>query len=210
MLTIRNLAKTDLPMIYAWLTQPRAKFWGLTNKSFDFISKKYGSPGPGQEFAIVEMNSEPVAFVIIYSMQWDEIAEFLPETRDCDVGVHLLMAPPPRHGDVIHNLPISVLCAVREHIYQTRPQTVDIYADPDVYNIKAIDRFLQAGFNLHRVIHLPSKSAQMLKINRTRPSGHRPPSFISLSIRAKFYYWQGRIGRKCGIYSTEWPCEIAG
>jgi hypothetical protein len=84
-----------------------------------------------------------------------------------------------------------------------------IVGAPDLGNVAAVARCVQAGYQLKGVIHLPHKTAQLMMVHRwhydTLP--YRVPPVVRIardSLRIRFHMLAGRIGRKLGLIERNW------
>ena len=87
---------TDAPLIHDWVTQPRARFWGMLERDLEEVEAIYTyiDEQPHLTAWLASVDETPVAIVQTYDPFVDEIGEFY-DRRPGDVGLHLFLADDP-------------------------------------------------------------------------------------------------------------------
>ncbi|MFK0074413.1 GNAT family N-acetyltransferase [Arthrobacter woluwensis] len=153
----------DGDLIHSWVTQDRARFWGMTEYSRDEVVEVYRflDSLPTHHAFILSLDEEPVALFQSYDPFHDPVGEAY-EPQEGDLGIHLFMAPArePRPGLT----PWLVLHFIG-HLFATTGAR-RIVVEPDVRNDKALARLTGSGFEPGPVIELPDKQAQLFFLRR--------------------------------------------
>lgn len=148
----------DLELIYGWVTQPRARFWGMTEHSRGDVLGIYeflDSLDTHHAFLVL-LNDEPVALFQTYEPLHDPVGEAYP-AREEDIGMHLLLAPATR--PVPHFTPRLATSLIR-YMFSV-PGKDRIIVEPDARNAKALRRLQATCFELGPIIQLAEKEAQL-------------------------------------------------
>ena len=76
-------ARADAPLLHAWVTQPRARFWGMASRSVEEVAAIYGwIDAQGRLTAwLVPLDGRPVGIVQTYDPFVDEIGDFYDRRR---------------------------------------------------------------------------------------------------------------------------------
>lgn len=153
----------DGDLIHSWVTQDRARFWGMTEYSRDEVVEVYRflDSLPTHHAFLLSIDEEPVALFQSYDPCHDPVGEAY-EPQKGDLGIHLFMAPArePRPGLT----PWLVLHFIG-HLFATTGVR-RIVVEPDVRNDKALARLTGSGFEPGPVIELPDKQAQLFFLRR--------------------------------------------
>lgn len=166
----------DGDLIHSWVTQDRARFWGMTEYSRDEVVEVYRflDSLPTHHAFLLTLDEEPVALFQSYDPFHDPVGEAY-EPQEGDLGIHLFMAPArePRPGLT----PWLVLHFIG-HLFATTGAR-RIVVEPDVRNDKALARLTGSGFEPGPVIELPDKKAQLFFLRREvferlPDAGHSP------------------------------------
>lgn len=102
--TVRVLrldAQEDARAVHGWVSEERARFWGMNGLTREQVAEVYGhmdTLDTHHAFLVVK-DGEPVALLQTYEPEADRVSECY-EVRDGDIGIHLLLAPAGRaaHG----------------------------------------------------------------------------------------------------------------
>lgn len=158
----------DLDLIYGWVTQGRARFWGMGEHSRDYVLEIYDylASLSTHHAYLVYRDEEPVALFQTYQPEADPVGDHYPVERG-DFGLHLLIGPTsqPRPG-----FTGTLLAVLIDHVL-SNPLVTRLVAEPDVRNDKAITRFLRTGFTLGPEIELAEKRARLVFLPRTAWQG---------------------------------------
>ncbi len=162
--TIRLLdPRSDLDLVHDWVTQPRARFWGMTTYTRDEVEEVYTYlDGLSTHHAyLVHLDAVPVAIFQTYDPAHDLVGEAY-DVQEGDAGCHLFVAPTdqPEPG-FTGRLAGFVLGTVLAD-----PSVQRIVVEPDVENVASCRRFERLGFTLGAVVELPDKTAQLAFLTR--------------------------------------------
>lgn len=153
----------DLDLIYQWVTQPRARFWGMTEHTRDDVLGIYeflDSLETHHAFLVV-LDGEPKALFQTYEPLHDPVGEAYA-AREEDIGMHLLLAPATR--PIPHFTPRLATSLI--HYMFSVPGKDRIVVEPDARNTKALRRLNATCFELGPVIQLAEKEAQLAFLTR--------------------------------------------
>ncbi|GAA4090554.1 GNAT family N-acetyltransferase [Nonomuraea soli] len=154
----------DLDVLHAWVTQERARFWGMLEHARDDVLEIYEHLDglPTHHAYLVERDGRPVALFQTYEPLHDPVGECY-DVRPGDFGIHLMIGPPsgapePGYTGVL-------LSAFLDYVW-AQPGRARLVAEPDARNQKAIDRLVRMGFEPAQEIDLGWKRARLLFMPR--------------------------------------------
>nr|WP_179503896.1 GNAT family N-acetyltransferase [Nocardioides daedukensis] len=152
----------DVALIHSWVTQERAEFWGMREKSAEEVGEIYSYIDEQEHLAayLASWQGTPWALFQTYDPFVDEIGQFY-DRRPGDVGVHLLLAPGPR--------PAGLTAALLDFLPRwmfTDPRHQRVVLEPDVRNAKSIAVLGRIGADQAHVAQLPDKTAQFAFLTR--------------------------------------------
>ncbi|MFJ5958080.1 GNAT family N-acetyltransferase [Paenarthrobacter sp. NPDC092416] len=148
----------DIDFIYEWVTQPRARFWGMTEHSREYVQEIYeflDSLETHHAFLVI-VDGEPLALFQTYEPLHDPVGEAYP-AREEDIGMHLLLAPATR--PIPHFTPRLATSLIRYMF--SLPGKDRIIVEPDARNAKALRRLQATCFELGPIVQLAEKEAQL-------------------------------------------------
>ncbi|MBM7517274.1 penicillin amidase [Nocardioides nitrophenolicus] len=89
----------DAAVLHAWVTQPRAEFWGMSDHSVEDVTLVYRFVQDQAHLAayLLLVDDHPLGLLQTYDPAVDEIGEWYDRAPG-DVGVHLLLADDPRRA----------------------------------------------------------------------------------------------------------------
>ncbi|MER6994241.1 GNAT family N-acetyltransferase [Streptomyces sp. NPDC000410] len=152
--TVRPLApERDIDTVHAWVTEERARFWGMGGASRDEVLEIYQHLDSltTHHAWLVECEGRPVLLFQTYEPEADRVSECYG-VEPGDIGVHLLIGPSagaPRPG-----FTAALLSVLTGFVFED-PLVRRIVAEPDIHNEKAIERLARTGFELGPEIVLP-------------------------------------------------------
>ncbi|WP_182875983.1 GNAT family N-acetyltransferase [Microbispora sp. H10670] len=154
----------DAALIHSWVTQERARFWGMLDASPERVLEIYDYlDGLTTHHAyLVHRDDRPVALLQTYEPEADPVGECY-DVRPGDFGVHLLVGPAAGEGE--RGFTGALLSALLAYAFSD-PAHTRIVAEPDARNEKVIGRMLRTGFTLGPEIDLPDKRARLLFLTR--------------------------------------------
>ena len=151
-------AARDCELIYSWVQEERARFWGMNDLTFEQVRDLYAflSTTTTHHAWLIELNQRPLGLFQTYEPHADITGAFYT-VEPGDLGIHVLLAPVrnrvPGMTDAISAL---IQCEI---IKQGR--TRRIVAEPDASNDLALARLQAIGFTLGPVIDLPHKTGRL-------------------------------------------------
>ncbi|MFF9770095.1 GNAT family N-acetyltransferase [Streptomyces sp. NPDC014636] len=167
--------EADADVVHAWVSDERAAFWGMNGLTRTQVAEIYAHMATldTHHAHLVTKDDVPVALFQTYEPSADRVGECY-DVRPGDLGVHLLLAPAgpdgPHHGWTRALLKVLTTYAL---LGLDRRRIV---VDPDVRNVKAIDRFARQGFRRGPAVvlpeidlpdvYLPEKRAQLAFLDR--------------------------------------------
>ncbi len=146
----------DADLLFGWLSQPRAKFWGMVDKPRDEVVEIYTwiQQQPHLSAHLVELNGVPVALLQTWDPAVDEVGASYPR-RDGDLGVHLFVARVPGLAGLAEEL----FGHLRSWLL-ARQGLRRLVAEPDVENRASLAMLTRFGFTFGPRVQLPGKVAQ--------------------------------------------------
>ncbi|MEU5157615.1 GNAT family N-acetyltransferase [Glycomyces sp. NPDC021274] len=154
----------DLDLIYGWVTEERAKFWGMTEHSRDHVLEIYEYlDGLDTHHAYLMLrDARPIALLQTYEPDADPVGEYY-EVEPGDFGMHLLVAPAGGNAQAGFT---GVLMGVLAGFLFADPKRRRIVVEPDARNEQAAARLRRIGFTFGPEIQLPHKTARLAFIRR--------------------------------------------
>lgn len=170
---------SDLDVVHAWVTQPRARFWGLGDLTREELAETYAFVDslPSHHAFLLRWDGSPFALLQTYAPEHDPVGRCY-DVADGDVGIHLLLGE-PRPGP-----PVWALVSVVLHeLVAGRPGARRVVAEPDVRNRAALARAEATGFEPGPVIHLPDKAARLAFLPAGRAARNAAAALVELGVR---------------------------
>ncbi|MEV6490316.1 GNAT family N-acetyltransferase [Actinoplanes sp. NPDC051633] len=155
--------RKDLDIVYGWVREPRAEFWGMTGHTRDQVQEIYEFvDGLDTHHAyLMVLAGTPVGIFQTYEPAADPIGEFY-QVRDGDFGIHLFMAPARTE---IPGFTGAIFGALLRFVFAV-PSRRRIVIEPDARNERALRRWKRLGFELGEQVELPHKTAQLAFLDR--------------------------------------------
>ncbi|QNE76763.1 GNAT family N-acetyltransferase [Streptomyces finlayi] len=167
--TVRLVAidpAADLDLIHSWVSEERARFWGMTDSTREEVLEAYtflDSLTTHHGFLALR-DGVPVAIFQTYDPAEDPLGECY-EVLPGDFGVHLLVGP----GDTVEpGFTGHLLSVLVSHVFSD-PAHLRVVVEPDARNERAVARMARAGFELGPEIEKPEKRARLAFLRR--PAG---------------------------------------
>ncbi|TQK42837.1 RimJ/RimL family protein N-acetyltransferase [Streptomyces sp. SLBN-118] len=154
----------DAGLIHSWVTEERARYWGMTDHSREQVLETYeylDSLTTHHAF-LVHRDGEPVALFQSYEPDADPVGECY-DVQPGDFGIHLLIGP--ANGATERGFTGNLLAAFTAYVLAD-PAHRRIVVEPDARNTKAIERMVRAGFVLGPEIDKPEKRARLAFLSR--------------------------------------------
>lgn len=159
---------TDIDLLYRWVSEDRAVFWGMTDHTRDEVAEIYGYIDEQEHLAayLIVHEDVPAALYQTYDPFVDEIGDYYDRLPG-DRGMHFFMAPDkkPLSTEVIG------FCVAQE---LSDPAVSRLVAEPDARNVRAVRLVCKAGFSLGPQVDLPHKPAQFAFLTREAYDGLTP------------------------------------
>ncbi|WP_431046085.1 GNAT family N-acetyltransferase [Streptomyces sp. P1-3] len=164
----------DIDLIHAWVTEDRARFWGMAEADRRRVLEIYEHLDSltTHHAYLVHRDDEPVALLQTYEPAADRVSEVY-DVEPGDIGVHLLIGPAT--GAARPGFTGALLPALMAYVLAD-PERRRIVAEPDAHNEKAIARLRRTGFVLGPEVvlpeivlpevHVPEKRARLCFLNR--------------------------------------------
>ncbi len=155
--------ENDILKLYAWVTRPYAKYWGMQGYTLAQFEEEYKKTESQEHhhICIGVLNDDPIFLMEYYSPNNDSIADHY-EVLPGDTGMHILVAPAEKK---ISKFTWNVFTTVMDFLF-SNPKTKRIVVEPDVMNQKIHVLNTKAGFRYQKEIQLPHKKAHIALCTR--------------------------------------------
>ncbi|MDG4797786.1 GNAT family N-acetyltransferase [Micromonospora sp. WMMD1082] len=163
----------DADVIHSWVSQERARFWGMRDADRDRVAEiyRYVDSLPTHHAYLTLREGEPVALFQTYEPEHDPVGECYP-VRPGDHGGHLLIGTPVRPEPGFTGTLLGEFIAF---VFTDR-RRLRLVMEPDARNDRAIVRLRRAGFVDGPLIDLPDKRARLMFLDRAAlPGAANPP-----------------------------------
>lgn len=161
-LHVRRLdPEADAPMVHAWVTQPRGRFWGMAQASVAQVRDIYAFVDSLETHHawIAEADGRPVALLQTYAPEQDPVAEAY-EVAPGDLGVHVFTAP-NHEPDSVRRLGVAIV----DWLFSD-PAVQRLVGEPDAGNRAVLARLRALGFQLGQRVRIGEKEAQLVFLDR--------------------------------------------
>ncbi|PFG35059.1 GNAT family N-acetyltransferase [Sanguibacter antarcticus] len=161
-------ADRDATTVHAWLRHPASAFWQMQHlAAADVVDYLVAiAADPHQAAWLGRVDGEPTFLVETY----DPAHVVLTDVHDAlpgDVGMHLLVAPPPvPPAHPVHGLTSAVMAAVVRFLFDELG-ALRVVVEPDVTNTPITAKNDAAGFRALREVDLPGKRALLSVCTRS-------------------------------------------
>ncbi len=162
-------AASDAALLHGWFTQPRARFWGMAERSLEEVADIYGWIAEQDHLTadLVLLEGRPVGLVQTYDPAVDPIGEHY-DRQPGDLGAHLFLADDAARAGTTAKLMTFLAARLFADLSVRR-----IVLEPDVDNEKSLALLLRLGAELGPVVEippplpdLPAKTAQFAFLAR--------------------------------------------
>ncbi|MCB4208843.1 GNAT family N-acetyltransferase [Arthrobacter sp. UM1] len=162
----------DAPLLHAWFTEPRGRFWGMGSASVEDVRAEHRKIDDAEAHdALLGLeDGEPAFLLEVYDPAHSPLAG-LPELRRGDLGMHLFVGP--ARGEARSGYSTAVMCAAVRHIL-AEYGAERILVEPDVRNTAVHALNERVGFRPIREVLLDEegqpeqKRALLSVLERTR------------------------------------------
>lgn len=153
----------DAGLLHAWVTEERARFWGMADHTREQVQEIYEFVGslPTHHAYLALRDGVPAALFQTYEPDADPVGEHY-DVQPGDLGIHLLIAP--AEGPV-KGYTDAFLTAFIGHVFSD-PAHLRVVVEPDARNEKALARMVRVGFELGPEIEKPEKTARLAFLSR--------------------------------------------
>ncbi|WP_406153387.1 GNAT family N-acetyltransferase [Streptomyces sp. NBC_01023] len=156
--------RRDSALIHSWVSQERARFWGMGDASPADVQETYAYVDSltTHHAYLLYRDGVPAALFQSYEPAADPVGDCY-DVQPGDHGIHLLIGPAdgrPEHGFT------TTLLSVFLRFVLADPSRQRIVVEPDVRNQKVIDRLAGFGFELGPEIDKPEKRARLAFLRR--------------------------------------------
>ncbi|QIX28377.1 acetyltransferase [Nocardioides sp. JQ2195] len=153
---------TDSALLHRWVTEERARFWGMLDRSVAEVEEIYAYIDEQDHLAahLVCWDDEPWALFQTYDPAVDEIGQFYDRLPG-DIGVHLLIGPGKR--------PEGFTDALFAHLTTwvfSDPKVQRVVLEPDVRNEKSLNILGRLDMQVGPQVAMPEKKAQFVFLSR--------------------------------------------
>lgn len=153
----------DLDLIHGWVSQERARFWGMRDAGRDRVAEIYRHLDslPTHQAWLALRDGVPAALFETYQPDTDPVGKVYP-VQPGDHGIHFLIGPParPEPGFTGHLFGLLVDFVFADPTHQR------IIAEPDARNERAQARLRRTGFVDGPLVDLPGKQARLMFLDR--------------------------------------------
>ncbi|KOG47885.1 siderophore biosynthesis protein [Streptomyces virginiae] len=143
----------DSALIHSWVTQERARFWGMGGAGRELVQEIYEDIDrrTTHHAFMASRDGEQVALFQTYDCAEDRVSECY-EVRPGDVGVHLLVGP--AEGTAERGFTGALMTVLIDFVFSDGAAR-RLIVEPDARNTKAIARMERTGFVLGPEVVLP-------------------------------------------------------
>ncbi|MEV0413357.1 GNAT family N-acetyltransferase [Streptomyces sp. NPDC050448] len=143
----------DAALIHSWVTEERARFWGMGEASRELVQEIYEDVDrrTTHHAFLARRDGEPVALFQTYDCAEDRVGECY-EVQPGDTGVHMLLGP--AQGAAERGFTAGLIGAFLAYVFSDGT-TRRVVAEPDARNEKAVARLVRSGFVLGPEVELP-------------------------------------------------------
>ncbi|MFJ2478539.1 GNAT family N-acetyltransferase [Streptomyces sp. NPDC087659] len=164
----------DAALLHGWVTEERARFWGMGGMSLDAVHEIYAHMDTltTHHAFLVHRDGEPVAVLQTYEPSEDRVS-LCYQVEPGDIGMHLLVGPVA--GAPEPGFTGRLIAGLVTYLFSDASRK-RIVVEPDAHNERAIARFARSGFELGPEItmpaiklpdvHLPEKVARLAFLRR--------------------------------------------
>lgn len=152
----------DARVVHAWLHHPASAFWqmGHLDSAEVHAYLHAGEADPHQAAWLGRVDGEPMFLVETYDPAHVALTD-VHDAQPGDVGMHLLVSPPPAPPkETVHGLTSVIMAAVVRFLFDDLGAG-RVVVEPDVSNAAIAAKNAAAGFRVLREVDLPGKRARL-------------------------------------------------
>ncbi|MEN0104193.1 MAG: GNAT family N-acetyltransferase [Curtobacterium sp.] len=180
----------DAAVVQAWLAHPASSWWEMGHLDVDAVRTYLAGvqADPAQAAWLGRRDGEPCFLAETYDPGAVLLTDVWP-AEPGDVGMHLLVAPPPADGRV-HGLTSAVMRTVVEHCRDALGAR-RVVVEPDVRNTAVHAKNAEVGFRVLREVDVDGKRALLSVLDTDRigvpdddgPAAHLRPEHLDVAER---------------------------
>ncbi|MFJ7288920.1 GNAT family N-acetyltransferase [Curtobacterium sp. NPDC098951] len=180
----------DAALVRSWLAHPASTWWGMGDLDVDAVRTYLAGvqADPAQAAWLGRRDGVPVFLAETYDPARVLLTDVFA-ARPGDVGMHLLVAPPPTEGRV-HGLTSAVMRTVVEHCRDVLGAR-RVVVEPDVRNTAVHAKNAEVGFRVLREVDVDGKRALLSVLDTDRigvpdddgPAAHLRPEHLAPAER---------------------------
>ncbi len=180
----------DAAVVQAWLAHPASSWWEMGHLDVEAVRAYLAGvqADPAQAAWLGRHDGEPCFLVETYDPAAVLLTDVWP-AEPGDVGMHLLVAPPPADGRV-HGLTSAVMRTVVEHCRDALGAR-RVVVEPDVRNTAVHAKNAEVGFRVLREVDVDGKRALLSVLDTDRigvpdddgPAAHLRPEHLDVAER---------------------------
>ncbi|MFS2028733.1 MULTISPECIES: GNAT family N-acetyltransferase [unclassified Curtobacterium] len=170
----------DAALVQSWLAHPASSWWGMGHLDVDAVRTYLADvqADPAQAAWLGRRDGVPVFLAETYDPARVLLTDVFA-AEPGDVGMHLLVAPPPADGRV-HGLTSAVMRTVVEHCRDVLGAR-RVVVEPDVRNTAVHAKNAEVGFRVLREVDVDGKRALLSVLDTDRiglPEGDGPAAHL--------------------------------
>lgn len=171
--------RDDAPLLHGWVSHPRSHYWEMGGLDVAGVADAYAEIDAcaHHDAWLGSLERSPTFLCEVYDPARSPLEALvgLPDLREGDVGMHLLVAPPA--GPPTPGLTRRAFATVMRHCFG-RYAAARVVVEPHVDNAAIATLNAEAGFVVERVVDLPTKPAALSTCTpaafAASPIGHLP------------------------------------
>jgi siderophore synthetase component len=164
-------APEDMAVVHGWVTQERARYWGLVGRSLPEVISAYRDICRRAQVYLGFFEDRPAFLLESYWPGDDPIGKHYPVLPG-DRGMHVLVAPAERP---LPGFTRAVFRVVMNFLFSD-PAVDRVVVEPDIRNSKIHALNRAVGFRYQRVVDLPHKTAHLAFCTRQQYTAPEPPA----------------------------------
>ncbi|MFC4337420.1 GNAT family N-acetyltransferase [Salininema proteolyticum] len=155
----------DIDILHSWVTEDRARFWGMREKSKEEVQGIYEflDALETHHAFLARLDGMPVALFQSYDPSADPVGEYY-DVREGDIGCHIFIGPAADDRERRGFTGTLLRCFIEYVLSDSSKDRV--VAEPDARNDKAVSRFTSVGFASGPEVRLPEKTASLMYLRR--------------------------------------------
>lgn len=154
---------SDVALLHRWVTNERARFWGMQQASVEDVRREYAAilDSPHHDARIGLHDGVPAYLMETYDPAHHELARHV-RVQPGDLGMHFLVAPTDRP---VHGFTRAVIAAVLGECFAD-PGVRRVLVEPDARNTAVHALNASVGFVVEAEVSLSDKTALLSTCTR--------------------------------------------